>query len=134
MHAAVEVDTRQTVAMRLEHRLDLRRIADIRRTFIVDDEVIACGVISIPEDGQRRMGAGVVGVNLIDDDVRTLLDALLEDLLLFGVIVAAAAGNQQDPKRLGSRRETIGSSGPEHRQPSGGRQKERTEGGVFCHG
>src|SRR5678816_1130478 len=100
VHRAVKVDPGDAIAMRLEHGLDRRRIGDIGCAFVVDDEIVAFGVIRISQDRQRWVSAAVGRMNLIDDDVGALLNALLEYVLLFGVIVAAAPGDQQNTERF----------------------------------
>ena len=47
------------------------------------------------------MGAGVIGVNLIDRQIRPLLEALLQDIFLLSILVAASASDQQHAKRFG---------------------------------
>ena len=51
--------------------------------------------------GELGAGRGRGGVDDVDDHVGALLEALLEDVLLVGVVVAAAAGDEQDAERLG---------------------------------
>ena len=100
VHGAVEIDAGDTLAMRREHAGDGVRVIDAGRALIVNDDVVPLGVVRFSKNGQRRFGAFVVGMRLIDDDVDPPLEALLEDILLLGVIVATAAGDQQRTKRL----------------------------------
>ena len=46
------------------------------------------------------MGAGVLGIDLIHHGVKALLNGFLENVLLLGVIVAAASGQQQNAQGL----------------------------------
>ena len=39
-------------------------------------------------------------MSLVDDDIDPALKTLLEDVFLLGVVVAAAAGNQQGTQRF----------------------------------
>ena len=100
VHGAVEIDAWDTLAMRCEHASDGVRVTDAGRALIVNDDVVPLGVVRFSKNGQRRFGAFVVGMRLIDDDVDPPLEALLEDILLLGVIVATAAGDQQRTQRL----------------------------------
>ena len=100
VHGTVEVDAGDTLAMRREHAGDGVRVADPGRAFVVDDDVVALGIVRFSKNRQRRFGAFVVGMRLIDDDVDPPLEALLEGILLLGVIVATAAGDQQRTQRL----------------------------------
>jgi hypothetical protein len=78
--------------------------------FVVDDDVEAAGVLRIAVDGELRargvglaVGADLVigGVDDFDADVGALLEALFQDVLLRGVVVAAAAGDEEDFQRRG---------------------------------
>ena len=100
VHRAMKIHAGNTVAMRLQDTLDPGGIGNVCRAFIMDDEVVTFGVIGISEDGQRRLRAGVVRVNLVDDDIRAFLNALLKDILLLAVFVAATSCNEQDAKRF----------------------------------
>src|SRR2546426_955160 len=50
MHAAVEIDAGKPVAMWFKYGFDLGRIRNIRRAFVVDDEVVAFGVIRVTQN------------------------------------------------------------------------------------
>src|SRR5205085_3240012 len=85
MHRAVKINARNAVAMRLEHAFHYFRIGDICAAFVMDHEIVAFRVIRISQDGQRRMGAGVVSVNLIESQTRPLFEALLQDIFLLPI-------------------------------------------------
>lgn len=67
----------------------------------MDDEVETFRVVGVAEDGEGRLGAFVVGVDLFDGCVEALFDACFEEVLLFGVIMAAAPCDQKNAQRLG---------------------------------
>src|SRR5581483_2195317 len=116
VHRAVQVDARDAVAVRFEHAFDKRGIGDVRGAFVMNHEVVAIGVIRMAQDGQRRMCAGIIGVDLIDDYICARFDALLEDVLLLRVVMAATAGNEQHTQRLGRRGGAQGNAEYEERQ------------------
>src|SRR5437879_2023234 len=93
MHATVEVDARKAVAMRFKDSLNLEGIGNVRGAFIVDHQVIAFGVLRVTQNGQRRMSAGVIRVDLIDNNIGAFLQAFLENVLLFGVIMTTTSGD-----------------------------------------
>jgi len=92
----MKVYSGDAIAMRFEHGFDRRRIGNIGRAFVVDYQVIGFGVIRITQDCQRRMSAGVIGVNLVDDDVCALFYPSFEDIFLTSIIMAATAGDEQN--------------------------------------
>lgn len=96
VHCAVQVYRRDAVAMRFEYAFDFSWVRDIRGAFVMNYQIVALCIIRIAEDCQGRFGAGIVGVNLSNHDVGAFLEAFLQNVFLFGVIVAAPAGNQQD--------------------------------------
>jgi len=91
-------------AVRREHALDGRGIVDVGGALVVDDDIVALGVIRVAIDWEQRFGGrsalGNLGVNLIHDNISPGFDALLEDVFLFHVIVAATARDQQNAQRL----------------------------------
>ena len=104
----MEVDPGNAIAMRFQNSRDRGSIGDVGRAFIMDHEVVAAGVIRVAQDGQRGMSAFIVRVDLIDDGMGAFLEALLQKVLLLGIIVAAAPGDEEDTKRLGSRQRRTG--------------------------
>lgn len=100
VHGAVEIHGGDAVAVRRQHAGDDLRVGLGGRAFIVDDDVVALGIVRIAEDGQRRVGALVSRVQLVDNDVEPRLEALLEQVFLRGVVVAATAGDQQGAQRF----------------------------------
>ena len=99
----MKVYARDTLLVRREHTVDHLGITDARGTFIVDHEVVALGVIGIAVNGDRRLGALVRRMRVIDLDIYAPLQPLLQDVLLVRVIMAATARDQQRPQRLGKR-------------------------------
>ncbi len=117
VHRAMEIYAGDTVAMGIEDAFDGFGIGNIGAAFVMDDDVVTFGVIGIAEDGERRMGAFVVGVDLIDDDVGAAFEALFEDVFLFGVFVAATAGDEQGADGFGGRcGESAGGNGNDGEQ------------------
>ena len=91
---------RQPVAVRLEDAVDHFQVLDVGAAFVVDDHVETLGPVGLLVDGVEVLGArvGVVGDRPLD--VGPGGDALGEDVLLFRVIVAAAADDEQGADRL----------------------------------
>ena len=104
VHGAMEVHAGNAGAVRREHALNHRRVLDIRRAFIVDHHIVALGVIGMAVDGQGGMGIAISHIDDIHGHIRAGFEALLEDVLLLGVIVAAAAGDEQGLERRGGLR------------------------------
>ena len=105
VHGAVEIDAGYAVAMRLEDAFDHGLVIDVGGAFVMDHDVVALGVIGIAVDGDGRLGArillrGVAGINDVDLDVGAFLEAVLEDVFLGRVVVAATAGDEKDLERL----------------------------------
>jgi hypothetical protein len=88
--------------MGFEDAADDFLVVDGGGALVVDDQIKAFGVVRVSVDGERGLGAFVVGVDLDDLCVKTTLESFLEDVLLFGVVVAAAACYEEDPEGFGS--------------------------------
>ena len=101
VHGAMQVHAGNAVLMGLEHALDDFLISDVGSTFVVDDHIVALRVIGMAVDRKCGMGVTIWNVNDIHDDVRPRLNTVLEDHLLIGVIMAAAADYQEGLERLG---------------------------------
>ena len=86
--------------MRRKHGGDDGGITHVGGAFVVDDDIVACGVIGMTKDGQRRLGGFVVRVDLGDFDIGAGLEALLQDVLLLRVVMAATAGDEQHAQRF----------------------------------
>ncbi len=92
----------------------------------MDHEIVALGVVGI-RVGRERGARGLVGsVHLVDDDVGAFLEALFEEVLLRGVVVAATTGDQQNFERLG-RGGREGETGQRERGDEGEGAKRRGE-------
>ena len=103
MHRAVEVHAWDAVEVRLEHVTQRRGILDGGGALVVDDHVVAFAVGRVGVQRERRLGGLVGRVHVLDDDIGARLEAGLEEILLRDVVVAAAAGDEEDAERLGRR-------------------------------
>ena len=103
VHRAMKVYARNALLVRRQHTGDHLRVTDTRRAFVVDHEIVALGVIGIAVNGDRRLRAFVRRMRVIDLDVDPALQPLFQDVLLVRIIMAATAGDQQRPQRLGKR-------------------------------
>lgn len=88
VHGAVEVQTWGALLVRSEHTFNHLFVTDAGGTFIMDYEVVPLGVIGIAVDRDGRLGAFVVGVDLVHLGMEALLNSCFEKVLLVGVIVA----------------------------------------------
>jgi hypothetical protein len=92
----MQIDPWNAITMWLEHAFDLGRLGNISRALIMNHEVITFGVIRIAQNCQRRLGARIVRVHLLNNGVDTLFNAFFENVLLRRIIVAATARNEQN--------------------------------------
>jgi hypothetical protein len=69
--------------------------------FVVNDHVVSLGPIGVVIKWEWGIGAAVVGPDDINADVCALLDALVEDLMLRLVVVAATSCDQEGFKGKG---------------------------------
>src|SRR5688500_2396176 len=81
VHRAVQVYPGDAVAMGLDNGFYYGGILDIRGAFVVNDYVEALRVIRIVENWQRWFCALVVRVGLLDDEVGSLFQTSLENVL-----------------------------------------------------
>jgi len=102
MHGAVQVHAGNAVAMWLEDAFHYGFLVYASRTFVVDDEVEAFRVVRVTVDSKVRFGRLVIGMDLGDFGVKTFFESFFEDVLLLGVIMAAAAGDEQNSEGFGS--------------------------------
>ncbi len=130
VHATVEIHAGDAVAVRLEDTLDHGWVIDVGGAFVMDDQVVALGVIGVAVDRQGWVRAAIRNIDDVHHRVGPRLDALLQDVFLLRVIVATAAGDQQDLERFGfvssrrrARNEDERQRGSEHR---GGSYKHST--------
>jgi len=100
MHRAVQVHRCHTLLVRLQNVLHIRHFLHVRGAFVVDDDIEPLRPIGLVVDLEPRLGGAVIGVDLHHFHIGPLLQAPLEDVLLFGVIVATAAGDEQGAQRL----------------------------------
>ena len=68
---------------------------------VVNHQVIALGPIGIVVNRERRVHRFVVGPPDIDADVGPFLNALVEQLVLGGIVMTAAASDEQDLEGFG---------------------------------
>ena len=101
VHGAVQVDRGKAVAVRGENVLDVGDLGDVGRAFVVDDDVVPGGPVGGVVHFEAGFGAGVARVDLGDLHIRPRLDAPLEQVFLAGVVVAAAAGDEERLERPG---------------------------------
>ena len=59
VHAAVEIHAGDAVAMGLEDALDHGGVIDVGGAFVVDDHVVALGVVGVAVNRQRRVRAAI---------------------------------------------------------------------------
>ena len=76
VHGAVEIHAGQARAMRRKHGRDGRRIVERIAALVVDDHIVALGVVGVAENRQRRFRGFVVRVNLIHHDVHARFETL----------------------------------------------------------
>ena len=96
----MEVYAGDAVAVRRKYAGDDLGVSLGGGAFVVDDDVVALGVVGVAKDGQRRVGAFVGRMHVIDNDVDPRFESLLEQVFLRGVIVTATAGDQQCTQRF----------------------------------
>jgi hypothetical protein len=65
----------------------------------MDDNVVALRVISVSQNIEGWMSAGIGSVNLVNRGVCAGLNAVFENVLLMGIVVAATAGDEEDAER-----------------------------------
>ena len=94
VHGAVKVDGGNGL-MDCEDVLHRGEVLIRGSAFVVNDHVVSLGPIGVVIKWERGIGAAVVGPDDINADVGAFLDALVEDLVLCLVIVAAAAGDEE---------------------------------------
>ena len=86
--------------MRLEDAVDEVQVLHVGAALVVDDHVEALGPVRFLVDGVEVLGAGVGVVGDRPLDVGPAGDALGEEVLLLGIVVAAAAEDEQGANRL----------------------------------
>ena len=98
VHGAVEVHGGDAVLVRINDVVNVVhvRLADAGGAFVVDDHVVALRPVGLLIHGEARSGALVFREHDIDHHIRPRLDALAENAVLLHIVMAAAAGHQQD--------------------------------------
>jgi len=103
MHGTVEIDAWEALAMGVQDIFDVSGVGDIGSTLVVYDDVKALIPVRIFVGSEDRLGlfvgeSLVVDIDEIDghDGVKTRLNAVLKDVFLREVIVAATAGDNKD--------------------------------------
>ena len=100
MHGAVEVHAGQAGHVRREDVLHHRGIGDVGGAFVVDDEIVALGVVGIGVGGKHGTRGFVGRVHVLDHNVGAGFEAVFENVLLRGVVVAATAGDEENAERF----------------------------------
>ena len=101
VHRAVEVHGGDAGAVRGKDVVHVGDILHVGGALVVDDDVVALGPVRLLIRRERRLRAAVEGMHRVHLDVRAGFEALLEDEVLHGVVVAAAAGEEQHAQGLG---------------------------------
>ena len=100
VHGAVEVHGGQAVLMGVHDIGDIGLVGDVGGALIVDDHVEVLAPVRVLEEFEERLGGLGRVVGDFDHGVHAGFDALLQDFFLRGVIVAAAAGDDEDAQGL----------------------------------
>ena len=96
MHRAVQIHSGNAMFMRAQHPFDDGLVADSSGAFVVDYEIVSFGVVGVPVNCEWRLGGFVVRMDLVDGGLDAFFDAGLQDVFLGGVVMAAAAGDEQN--------------------------------------
>src|SRR4051794_23136718 len=91
VHAAMQQNGGQAIAMGLQNTLDDGLVFHVGGTLVVDDDIEPCGPIGLFVNGIQVLGGRVGVVRNLDVDVRSRRNALGENVFLFLVVVATAA-------------------------------------------
>ena len=102
VHRAVKLDAGDCL-VGVEDASERLLVVHARRALVVDDDVVALGPVGFLIQRQWRVGSFVVGPNDIHLDIGAALDAFGNDLVLLGVVMATATGDEKGAQRLGSR-------------------------------
>ena len=92
----MEVHAGEAGEVRGEDVLHGGGVGDVGRAFVVDDEVVAIGVMGVGVRGEAGARGFIGGVHVLDDDVSAGFEALFKEIFLGGVIVAATAGDEKN--------------------------------------
>ena len=101
VHSAVEVHARNTISVRCEHIIENGHIGHPSSTFVVNDNVVALGVVGVAVDSERRAVARVVRVYLVNHNIGPSFETFLDNILLRRIRMATTAGNQKHLEGLG---------------------------------
>ena len=96
MHGAVQIDSGNTIAMGVDDVIDRFGIGDVSGAFIVDHDIIFFCPVGILINGELRSSRAICRVFNGDLAVNARLNAFCEQKLLFAVVVAATADDEQD--------------------------------------
>jgi len=129
--AAVKDDAGNAGAMGGEDGFDDFRIVDVGSAFVVDDDVVALAVISVAIDREGGLGGGVVRVDDVHFDIGAGFEALFEDALLLGVIMAASAGEEKGAERGGILRANCGRGGCPSKKTQRGQRNRFVHAGML---
>src|SRR5688500_1792519 len=101
MHRAMEVYGGDFF-VRVQNVPDVLHLFYVRRTLVVNDDVITFGPVGLLINVEASFGGGVRGMDLVDLQVRARFESLLEQVLLLSVVMAASACDQQRSEWFGS--------------------------------
>lgn len=100
MHGAVQIDGGNAIAMSVDDIVDGFGIGDIRGAFIVDDDIILFRPVGILINCELWSGRAIGSVFDGNFTMNARLNAFCEQKLLFAVVVAATADDEQDFERF----------------------------------
>ena len=101
VHRAVEIYSWDTLLVRSKYARNYFGIILVGCAFIVDHQIITLGIIRVAKNCQGRLGAFIGGMDVVYLDIDAAFQTLLEDVLLFRVIMTAPTGDQQCAQGLG---------------------------------
>ena len=96
----MEVDGGNAVLVGVDDVLDEWDILHVGGAFVVDDHIVTLRPIFVLVGWELVSRPLVVSVHNVDHDVGTLLEARLQNVLLFSVFMTAAANDQKRLERL----------------------------------
>ena len=101
VHRAVQIDGRHSLAVRVENPLHVGQLLDIRRAFVVNDDVVAGRPVGPFIALETSLGRPIGRVDDVDRQMGTGFQAGLQNVLLLVVFVTAAARDEQRLERFG---------------------------------
>lgn len=96
MHGAVQIDGGNAIAMGIDDVVDRFGVGDVSGAFIVDHDIVLFRPVGILINRELRPRRAIGGVFDGDFTMNARLNAFCEQKLLFAVVVAATADDEQD--------------------------------------